>query len=152
MSACGDILTAVKTLVSAITGLTTANQVVIRKRLAFLKQTDSAILQAGLSFVCIAPTGEILHDSHMANTDQIEYRVTVVIIRESKMSLIDYETTLLLRQQIRQKLRVPTLSGTTAFKQESYNPEPQFSLEGYDNNLDVSAQEFGWVVTETRNQ
>ena len=68
----GDILTAVKTLVSAISGLTTANQVVIRKRLAYVRNVDTVF-----PFVCIAPTVERLADTDFTNEDHVDYPVHI---------------------------------------------------------------------------
>lgn len=149
----GSILTSVKTLVSALSGLTTTNQVVVRKRLAFVKQADAAVLQAGLPFVCIAPTAERLFDSHMSNSDHVLYPVQVAVIRESALALADPEPTLLLRERIRQRLRTATLTGVDAvYNQDSYDPSPAFDASGFDAALDVSVQEFAWVSLEVRNQ
>lgn len=144
----GQILDAVKTQIVTIVGLTTANQVVVRKRLAYVRGTDTVF-----PFVCIAPTVERLADSYMTNGDMIDYPVQVAIIEQGNLSLLTPDTMLYLREQIRQKLRRPTLSGASAvFDTTGYDPSPAFDLQGFDSNLEVSVQEFTYRSDEPRNQ
>lgn len=148
-----QILTAAKNLVAAITGLTTDNQVVIRKRLAYVKQADAAILQASLPFVCLAPATEYLTDSAMPNKDLMAFPVLVAVALESGFSLVNPDTILLLREQIRQKLRTPLLVGVSeVFGCIEYDPSPPFSSEGFDASFDLSVQSFTWRTIGTRNQ
>jgi len=144
----GQILDAVKTLVSTISGLDTAGQVVVRKRLAFLKQYDTT-----LPFVCIAPTVERLADSYMPNSDMIDYPVQIAIVQEGKLGLLTPDTMLYLREKIRQKLRTPTLSGASAvYDVVEYDPSPAFDMQGFDAELEISVQQMVYRAVETRNQ
>lgn len=144
----GQILDAVKTLVATIPSLSTAGQVVVRKRLAYLSQYDTT-----LPFVCIAPTVERYADSYMSNADLIDYPVQIAIIQQGNLGLLVPDTMLYLREQIRQKLRTPTLSGAAAvYDVVGYDPNPAFDMQGFDAALEVSVQQLTYRAAETRNQ
>lgn len=147
MSVYGDILTAVETLVSALSGFTTSGQVRVRKRLSFIAGKDP------LPFVCICPLTERLE---MGDTtfrkEKYDYPVIVAVIQESNLVLHNPAWQLDARQRIRKALRVTTLSGVSeVYDVVGYDPSPVFDVSAIDAAFDVSVQEFTYRASESRN-
>lgn len=89
----------------------------------------------------------------MSNADLIDYPVQIAIIQQGNLGLLVPDTMLYLREQIRQKLRTPTLSGAVAvYDVVGYDPNPAFDMQGFDAALEVSVQELTYRSVEVRNQ
>lgn len=145
----GQILAAAQTLVQTLDGITDAqNQVVVRKRLAVTKQDNIVD-----PFVCIAPSGHEHLDGYMSNGEILGYGFLVAVIRAAPLSLAYDDTLPLLSEQIRQKLRTPTLSGVdSVWDCYHLDPAPNCSIEGFDVGMELEVAGYWWKSNELRIQ
>lgn len=148
MSVYSDILTAVKTVLDADTGLNGVT-FAIRKRPFFsLDHGDSYPL------CTISPASETYAGGTMKGQVRLKYPVTVALWNDDGFAIESEAAVLSVtdrREAIRKALHRGTLSGVSAVIDVDYDPSPALALAGLDQVADVSLQQFWFTTSEGRN-
>ena len=138
MSVYGSILTACKSLILTIPGVT-SGQVKIRKRPVFIAGVDT------LPFYCLSPRRRVVRKYVMKDTVEYGYPVLVTYWQEAKFDFETVEAELAAFEAVAGKLMTLSLSGVPTVTDFKYDPQPDFDLPAVDAAFDLSAQEFTYI-------
>jgi hypothetical protein len=121
--------------------------VVVRKRPIVTREHDTFPL------VILSPQQEKIHAQQFERGVQIDYPVAVVILpakTSNPASAAELQALLDRREEARDALWKPYLSGVSTVMDTQYEPSPAFDLGGLDHLFDVSLQLFTFRDQDTR--
>lgn len=148
MSAYWDILSAARTVLAALPGMSGVT-FVIRKRLYADPNADRDSLPLGV----LAPESEDINGLTFSNQAFVDYPVLFGLFHAGNHAVGDTTTLqseLDKRDAARKALHKPSLSGVATVFDANYDPAPVVDLQGQDNLFDVSVQRFVFRNSEDR--